>query len=70
MKKRNPSDGQNGQMVQWWVLVHSGPTLPVLHIGGPGNPLLVPFLLDSFASPGSLWSPHSQISTFVGMGIH
>jgi hypothetical protein len=45
MKKRNSSDGQNGQLVEWWVLVHPGPTLPVLHIGGPGDPLLVPFSL-------------------------
>jgi hypothetical protein len=25
MKKRNPSGGQNGQLVHWWVLIHSGP---------------------------------------------
>jgi len=25
MKKRNPSDGQNGQLVHWWLLIHSGP---------------------------------------------
>jgi hypothetical protein len=24
MKKRNPSSGQNGQLVHWWLLVHSG----------------------------------------------
>jgi hypothetical protein len=24
MKKRNPSSGQNGQLVHWWVLIHSG----------------------------------------------
>jgi hypothetical protein len=24
MKKRSPSYGQNGQLVHWWVLVHSG----------------------------------------------
>jgi hypothetical protein len=24
MKKRNPSGGQNGQLVHWWVLIHSG----------------------------------------------
>jgi hypothetical protein len=23
MKKRNPSGGQNGQLVHWWVLIHS-----------------------------------------------
>ncbi len=45
MKKRNPSDGQNGELVEWWVLVHSGPTLLILHIGGPWDPLLVPFSL-------------------------
>jgi hypothetical protein len=27
MKKRNPSGGQNGQLVHWWVLIHSGPKL-------------------------------------------
>jgi hypothetical protein len=25
MKKRNPSGGQNGQLVHWWVQIHSGP---------------------------------------------
>jgi hypothetical protein len=25
MKKSNPSSGQNGQLVHWWLLVHSGP---------------------------------------------
>jgi hypothetical protein len=25
MKKRGPIYGQNGQLVHWWVLVHSGP---------------------------------------------
>jgi len=25
MKKRNPSSGQNGQLVHWWVLIHFGP---------------------------------------------
>jgi hypothetical protein len=25
MKKRNPFGGQNGQLVHWWVLIHSGP---------------------------------------------
>jgi hypothetical protein len=24
MKKRTPSGGQNGQLVHWWLLVHSG----------------------------------------------
>ncbi len=24
MKKRNPSGGQNDQLVHWWVLIHSG----------------------------------------------
>jgi hypothetical protein len=28
MKKRNPSGGQNGQLVHWWVLIHSGPAAP------------------------------------------
>jgi len=28
MKKRNPSSGQNGQLVHWWLLIHSGPHLP------------------------------------------
>jgi hypothetical protein len=30
MKKRNPSSGQNGQLVHWWLLIHSGPRVPVL----------------------------------------
>jgi len=31
MKKRNPSGGQNGQLVHWWVLIHSGPlSVPLL----------------------------------------
>jgi hypothetical protein len=29
MKKRNPSSGQNGQLVHWWLLIHSGPTIVV-----------------------------------------
>jgi hypothetical protein len=24
MKKCNPSSGQNGQLVHWWLLIHSG----------------------------------------------
>jgi hypothetical protein len=24
MKKRGPSNGQNGELVHWWVLVHVG----------------------------------------------
>jgi hypothetical protein len=24
MKKCNPSGGQNGQLVHWWLLIHSG----------------------------------------------
>jgi len=24
MEKRNPSSGQNGQLVHWWLLIHSG----------------------------------------------
>jgi len=24
MKKRNPANGQNGQLVHWWLLIHSG----------------------------------------------
>jgi hypothetical protein len=24
MKKSSPSSGQNGQLVHWWLLVHSG----------------------------------------------
>jgi len=27
MKKRSPSSGQNGQLVHWWLLVHSVPNL-------------------------------------------
>jgi len=25
MKKCNPSHGQNGQLVHWWVLAHASP---------------------------------------------
>jgi hypothetical protein len=28
MKKRNPSVGQNGQLVHWWLLIHSAPFNP------------------------------------------
>jgi hypothetical protein len=24
MKKHNPSSGQNGQLVHWWLLIHFG----------------------------------------------
>ncbi len=27
MKKCNPSSGQNGQLVHWWLLIHSGRAL-------------------------------------------
>jgi hypothetical protein len=30
MKKRNPSIGQNGQLVHWWLLIHSGPAADAL----------------------------------------
>jgi hypothetical protein len=33
MKKRSPSSGQNGQLVHWWLLVHSG--LPQVLWNGP-----------------------------------
>jgi hypothetical protein len=29
MKKRNPSSGQNGQLVHWWLLIHSGRSFAV-----------------------------------------
>jgi hypothetical protein len=32
MKKRNPSGGQNGQLVHWWVLIHSGPELGATNV--------------------------------------
>jgi hypothetical protein len=31
MKKCKASNGQNGQLVHWWLLVHSGPLI------GPAN---------------------------------
>ncbi len=31
MKKRNPSSGQNGQLVHWWLLIHSGPNPALMH---------------------------------------
>ncbi len=30
MKKRNPSSGHNGQLVHWWLLIHSGHVIPPL----------------------------------------
>jgi hypothetical protein len=33
MKKRSPSYGQNGQLLHWWVLVHSGPVLTLHNCG-------------------------------------
>jgi hypothetical protein len=33
MKKRNPSSGQNGQLVHWWLLIHSGQTQATNYIG-------------------------------------
>jgi hypothetical protein len=32
MKKRSPSIGQNGQLVHWWLLVHSGHGLGILQL--------------------------------------
>jgi len=48
MKKRNPSSGQNGQLVHWWLLIHSGHVLRPIQllalmnrlkkfVNGPGN---------------------------------
>jgi hypothetical protein len=34
MKKRNPSSGQNGQLVHWWLLIHSGRDLVVCNGDG------------------------------------
>jgi hypothetical protein len=31
MKKRTPSSGQNGQLVHWWLLVHSAPHPELVH---------------------------------------
>ncbi len=31
MKKRSPSGGQNGQLVHWWLLVHTGPNQGASH---------------------------------------
>jgi hypothetical protein len=36
MKKRNPSGEQNGQLVHWWLLIHSGPYI-ALWIFSNGN---------------------------------
>jgi len=32
MKKRNPSSGQNGQLVHWWLLIHFARTAAALCI--------------------------------------
>ncbi len=41
MKKRNPSGGQNGQLVHWWLLIHSAQMSPVGQVaimsGGDGS---------------------------------
>jgi hypothetical protein len=29
MRKGNPSSGQNGQLVHWWLLIHSGPEIGI-----------------------------------------
>jgi hypothetical protein len=36
MKKCSPSHGQNGQLVHWWVLAHSGPALNDVTLGDLG----------------------------------
>jgi hypothetical protein len=33
MKKRKASSGQNGQLVHWWLLVHSGRSKPLFDMG-------------------------------------
>jgi hypothetical protein len=40
MKKRSPSSGQNGQLVHWWLLVHSGPGNMHFPCDTEGLPLL------------------------------
>jgi hypothetical protein len=62
LKKRNPSSGQNGQLVHWWLLVHSGPpTLgrafhklkhPQYHARGPA-PKISTFIRNNFFLPES-----------------
>jgi hypothetical protein len=41
MKKRSPSSGQNGQLVHWWLPVHSGRTPVVIRTGFDTNVILV-----------------------------
>jgi len=37
MRKRNPSSGQNGQLVHWWLLIQSGLQKDAKHLGGNLN---------------------------------
>ncbi len=66
MKKRIPSDGQNGRLVHWWVLVHSGPPNP------PQTCTLFRGLLDGSwhhcHSFSSLWK--ANILCYVLTSVH
>ncbi len=71
MKKHNPSDGQNGQLVQWWVLVHSGPTLPVFPHWWPWGSFASSFLSWTHSLALVHSGPRTPSSpTFVAMRIH
>jgi hypothetical protein len=32
MKKRNPSSGQNSELVHWWLLIHFGPRAELIPV--------------------------------------
>jgi hypothetical protein len=59
MKKRNPSSGQNGQVVHWWLLIHSGPE-PVKE---NQLQLLTALWTDEFldCTPNKTWGNHHTI---------
>jgi hypothetical protein len=42
MKKRSPFSGQNGQLVHWWLLVHSGPFVTSSFLARPLSGILSP----------------------------
>jgi len=45
MKKRTPSNGQNDQLVHWWLLIHSAPNQVTKEGGGADAMPLFPLLV-------------------------
>jgi hypothetical protein len=66
MKKRNPSSGQNGQLVHWWLLIHSGPfQAPInLQMSGDHSSLTTGFISLNCVMPVIKYGPFIPLTNF------